>query len=160
MQKNSHTQSGFLMPSPESVQIRRYFLTRQAARAAAPPASLAQQRVAFELSVENAVGHPLPLPEGTRVESVDVDGIPAEWISPPDADAEQVLLYLHGGGYTLGSLKSHLELVARMAAAAGMRSLQIDYRLAPQHVFPAALDDALTAYRWLQALGHNQSISC
>jgi epsilon-lactone hydrolase len=153
MQNNSYTQPGFRMPSPESVQIRRYLLDRQAARAAAAPVSLAEQRVAFELSVENYVGHPLPLPEGTRVEPVDVDGVPAEWISPPDADAARVLLYLHGGGYIFGSLNSHRELVARLGAAAGMRSLQIDYRLAPEHVFPAALDDALTAYRWLLAMG-------
>jgi acetyl esterase/lipase len=64
-----------------------------------------------------------------------------------------VLLYLHGGNYMFGSLKSHRDLVARLGGAAGMRSLLIDYRLAPEHVFPAALDDALTAYRWLLANG-------
>jgi epsilon-lactone hydrolase len=137
------------MPSPESLQLRRYLLARQAA----PRASLAEQRASYELLVENYVGHPLPLPEGMRVESVDVDGIPAEWISPPDADSERVALYLHGGGYILGSLKSHRDLVARLSNAAGVRSLLIDYRLAPEHVFPAALDDALTAYRWLLANG-------
>jgi acetyl esterase/lipase len=142
---------GFLMPSPESLQIRRYLLARKNAPAA--PVPLAEQRAAFELLIENYVGHPVPLPEGTRVESVDVDGTPAEWITPPDADAERVLLYLHGGGYILGSLKSHRDLVARLGSAAGVRSLLIDYRLAPEHVFPAALDDALTAYRWLLANG-------
>jgi monoterpene epsilon-lactone hydrolase len=141
------------MPSPESVQIRSYLLARRAALQAAPPASLAEQRVSYELLVENYVGHPIPLPEGTRVESVDVDGIPAAWISPPAANAERVLLYLHGGGYILGSLKTHRDLVARLSSAAGVRSLLIEYRLAPEHVFPAAIDDALTAYRWLLAGG-------
>jgi acetyl esterase/lipase len=114
---------------------------------------LAEQRVAYELLIENYVGHPVPLPEGTHVESVDVTGVCAAWISPPDADAERVLLYLHGGGYILGSLKSRRDLVARLSSAARVRSLLIDYRLAPEHVFPAAIDDALTAYCWLLAKG-------
>ncbi len=144
---------GFLMSSLESVQIRSYLLARQAALKDAPQSSLAEQRADYELLIENYVGHPIPLPEGTRVESVDVDGIPAEWICPPDADAERVMLYLHGGGYILGSLKSHRDLVARLATASGIRSLLFEYRLAPEHVFPAAFDDALTAYRWLLTNG-------
>jgi hypothetical protein len=57
--------------------------------------------------VEKYAGHPIPLPEGTRIESVKVDGISAEWIHPPGADAERAVLFLHGGAYILGSLKSH-----------------------------------------------------
>lgn len=139
------------MSSPESLQIRSYLFALKAAQGA--PAPLAEQRAFFEKLVENYVGHPLSLPEGTRIESVDVDGIPAAWVSPAGADQERVVLYFHGGAYTLGSLTSHRELVARLSTAAGVRSLQIDYRLAPEHVFPAALDDALTAYRWLLAHG-------
>jgi len=139
------------MPSPESVQIRSYLLAPRAAQGA--PVPLSEQRASFDVLVENYVGHPIPLPEGTRVESVDVDGIPAAWIYPPDAETERVVLYLHGGFYILGSLKSHRDLVARLSSAAGVRSLLLDYRLAPEHVFPAALDDALTAYRWLLARG-------
>jgi epsilon-lactone hydrolase len=139
------------MPSSESVQIRSYLLARRSASSA--PVPLAEQRASYEVLVENYVGHPIPLPEGTRVESVDVDGIPASWIYPPDADAERVVLYFHGGAYILGSLTSHRDLVARLSAAANVRSLLIDYRLAPEHVFPAALDDALTSYRWLLARG-------
>jgi monoterpene epsilon-lactone hydrolase len=144
---------GFLMSSLESVQIRSYLLARQAALKDAPQSSLAEQRADYELLIENYIGHPVPLPERTRVESVDVDGISAEWIHPPDADAERVVLYLHGGGYILGSLKSHRDLVARLATASGLRSLLFEYRLAPEHVFPAAFDDALTAYRWLLTNG-------
>ena len=139
------------MPSPESLQIRTYLLALRAASSS--PVPLAEQRASYELLVENYVGHPVPLPEGTHVESVDVDGIQASWIRPPDADAERVVLYLHGGAYILGSLKSHRDLVARLSAAAGVRGLLLDYRLAPEHVFPAALDDALTSYRWLLANG-------
>lgn len=135
------------MPSPESLQIRSYLLAIKAASGA--PAPLEEQRASYEKRIETYVGHPLALPEGTRVESVDVDGIPAEWISPAGADQERVVLFFHGGAYVLGSLTSHREIVARLSAAALVRSLQVGYRLAPEHVFPAALDDALTAYRWL-----------
>ena len=141
------------MPSPESMQIRSNLLAFKAAQGQGAPAPLSEQRASFDVLVENYVGHPIPLPEGTRVESVDVDGIPAAWIYPPDAQTERVVLYLHGGFYILGSLKSHRDLVARLSSAAGVRSLLLDYRLAPEHVFPAALDDALTAYRWLLARG-------
>lgn len=139
------------MPSPESLQIRSYLLALKAAQGA--PAPLAEQRASYEKRIETYVGHPLALPEGTRIESVDVDGIPAEWISPAGADQERVVLFFHGGAYVLGSLTSHREFVARLSAAARVRSLQVGYRLAPEHVFPAALDDALTAYRWLLAHG-------
>lgn len=139
------------MPSPESLQIRSYLLALKAAQGA--PVPLAEQRAFYEKRIETYVGHPLALPEGTRIESVDVDGIPAEWMSLAGADQERVVLFFHGGAYVLGSLTSHRELVARLSATAGVRSLQVGYRLAPEHVFPAALDDALTAYRWLLAHG-------
>lgn len=137
------------MPSPESLQIRPYLLTLKNA----PPAPLPEQRASLELLVENYVGHPVPLPENTHVEQVDAGGISAEWVSTPNADKERVLLYLHGGAYVLGSFKSHRDMVARLSAASGVRGLLIDYRLAPEHVFPAAIDDALAAYRWLLAQG-------
>lgn len=137
------------MPSPESLKIRPYLLTLKNA----PPAPLPEQRANLELLVENYVGHAIPLPEGTQVEQVDANGVPAEWVSAPNADTERVLLYLHGGAYALGSFKSHRDLVARLSAASGIRGFLIDYRLAPEHVFPAAIDDALTAYQWLLAHG-------
>jgi monoterpene epsilon-lactone hydrolase len=93
------------MPSPESSPIRSYRLARRAT----PSSSLAEQRVSYELLLENYVGHPVPLPEGTHVEPAYVDGIPAEWILPTDAGTERVVLHLHGGSYILGSLKSHNE---------------------------------------------------
>jgi acetyl esterase/lipase len=77
----------------------------------------------------------------------------AEWVVPPGADTERVLLYFHGGGYVMGSINTHRAMVARMARAARARALMIDYRLAPEHPFPAAVEDATAAYRWLLAKG-------
>ncbi len=93
------------------------------------------------------------LPEGIRVEPVDAAGVPAEWLSGPGADASRVLLYLHGGGYMIGSIASHRALAARIAESAGMRALIIDYRLAPEHPFPAAVEDAIAAYGFLLEQG-------
>jgi acetyl esterase/lipase len=123
------------MPSPESLQIRSYLLALKAKAAQSAPAPLAEQRSTYEKRIETYVGHPLALPEGTRVESVDVDGIPAEWISPAGADQERVVLFFHGGVCPLFAA-SHREFIARLSATALVRSLQISYRLAPEHVFP------------------------
>lgn len=88
-------------------------------------------------------------PEGTRIEPVEAAGIAAEWLTGPGADTSRVLLYLHGGGYVIGSIASHRGLAARIAAAAGIRGLIIDYRLGPEHPFPAAVEDACAAYGFL-----------
>lgn len=141
------------MSSTESVQLRSYLMAQKTI--AEGPVSLAERRLAYERSVETYVGHPIPLPEGMRVEQVSVNDVPAEWLSPALADTRGVLLYLHGGAYILGSLQSHRDLVARLSAAAGIPALLIRYRLAPEHVFPAALDDALTAYQWLLDQGYS-----
>ena len=80
---------------------------------------------------------------------IDVGGVPAEWITTPDVISNHVILYLHGGGYIAGSIATHRDLVGRISRAAKARILIIDYRLAPEHPFPAALDDAVKAYQWL-----------
>jgi monoterpene epsilon-lactone hydrolase len=82
---------------------------------------------------------------------VDADGVPAAWIVPAGLVTERVILYAHGGSYNSGSITSHIPLTGNIALAAKARLLAIDYRLAPEHPFPAALDDALSAYRWLLA---------
>jgi acetyl esterase/lipase len=84
---------------------------------------------------------------------VDVNGVPGEWITPPQVSSGHTILYLHGGYYLSGSIQSHRNLAGNIAAAAQARALIIAYRLAPEHPFPAGLDDALTAYSWLLALG-------
>ena len=87
------------------------------------------------------------------VTPVDAGGVPGEWVVAPEADADRVILYLHGGGYCMGSPSSHRRLVAALSTAAKARVLSLDYRLAPEHPYPAAVDDAVAAYRWLLAQG-------
>ncbi len=94
-----------------------------------------------------------PIPEGTRTAAVDAGGVPSEWVDTPETDETRAVLYLHGGGYTVGSVRSHRALAARVAAASGARGLTVDYRLGPEHPFPAAVDDAVAAYRWLVRQG-------
>jgi len=86
-----------------------------------------------------------------QVTAVNAGGVQAEWLVPPDALAERVILYFHGGGYNSGSIRSHRSLAAHIAHAAGARCLNVDYRLAPEHPFPAAVEDALASYCWLLA---------
>jgi epsilon-lactone hydrolase len=93
------------------------------------------------------------LPADVTVHPVSANGVKAEWTETPEADRARAILFLHGGGYVIGSLDSHRHLVAEAARAARMRALAIDYRLAPEHPFPAAVDDALAAYRFLLAGG-------
>lgn len=80
---------------------------------------------------------------------VDADGVRALWIDPVAADPERVLFYLHGGGYILGTADHVAKMVGHIARSAGCRALSVDYRLAPEHGYPAGLDDAVTAYTWL-----------
>jgi monoterpene epsilon-lactone hydrolase len=89
-----------------------------------------------------------------KCEPVDANGVKAEWITATNAAPDRVILYLHGGGYVMGSIDTHRELVARLSKAAQARALALDYRLAPEHPFPAAVDDSITAYRWLLAQGY------
>ncbi|MCP4658209.1 MAG: alpha/beta hydrolase [bacterium] len=99
-----------------------------------------------------------PPVEDLNLEPIDAGGVPAEWIDATErreaaGETERRMLYLHGGGFVLGSITSHRHLVARISRASAARCLAIDYRLAPEDPFPAALDDAVAAYRWL--LDHN-----
>ena len=93
------------------------------------------------------------LPTDVRCESVNAGGVPAEWITTPGVVAERVIHYLHGGGYVMGSVSTHREMVSRLSRAASARVLIIDYRLAPENPFPAALDDSIAALRWLISIG-------
>lgn len=95
------------------------------------------------------------MPWGVETESIRIKNIRAEWILPSGADHDKVFLYLHGGGYQVGSTKTHRALVGAIAKAAGVCALIPEYRLAPEHPFPAALDDALMTYKWLLETGHD-----
>lgn len=94
-----------------------------------------------------------PALEGTSFVPADAGGVPVEWTAAPGASEERTILYLHGGGYVIGSIKTHRSLVSRLSAASGARALSVEYRLAPEHPFPAAVEDATCAYRWLLAQG-------
>ena len=117
-------------------------------RPQATDASFADQRAGFD-----EIASTFPVAEDVRCEAVDAGGVPAEWISTPGASNENVIYYLHGGGYCIGSISTHRELVSRLSRAAGARALSIDYRLAPEHPFPAAVEDATAGYRWLLSTG-------
>ena len=99
------------------------------------------------------VGTVWPVAADVRTESVEFDGVPGEWSSAPGSDAGRVLLFFHGGGYCSGSIASHRRMVTEAGRAAGARTLAVGYRLAPEHPFPAAFDDALSAWRFLRRQG-------
>ena len=97
------------------------------------------------------VGSVWPVAEDIRLETITLDGLPAEWSLAPGSDATRVLMFFHGGGYCSGSILSHRRMVTEAGRAAGSRTLAVGYRLAPENPFPAALDDALTSWRWLRS---------
>ena len=99
------------------------------------------------------VGSVWPVAGDIALEGVDIDGMPGEWSTAPGSDASRVLLYFHGGGYCSGSILSHRRLITEAGRAAKIRTLAIEYRLAPEHPFPAALDDAFSAWRFLRSRG-------
>ena len=101
----------------------------------------------------DAMATVVPPPADVAYEPVDAGGVPAEWVAAPDARTDAALLYLHGGGYAIGSIATHRMIAANISRAAGVRVLLIDYRLAPEHPHPAAVEDAAAAYRWLLTQG-------
>lgn len=91
----------------------------------------------------------IPLPLGTSVQDIYFPHFSGELIRPQGARKDYILLYFHGGGYVMGSTKTHRAFIAKIANEAGIRAFSVEYRMAPEHPFPAALDDAITAYNWL-----------
>jgi epsilon-lactone hydrolase len=112
------------------------------------PANLAERRKRLD-----ALGTQYALPPDVSVEPVTANGVPAEWTSTPGANPARVILFLHGGGYISGSLNSHRHMIAQAGREAGARTLALGYRLAPEHPFPAALQDALAGFRYLLTQG-------
>ncbi|GAP68081.1 acetyl esterase [Bacteroidales bacterium 6E] len=109
---------------------------------------------AFRKSVDNASSK-IKLPKTVTAEAESIYGMKAEWIIPPHPAEDKVLLYIHGGGFISGSCLTHRMHVAKFAEECGIRSLVFDYRLAPEHPFPAAVDDCVDAYRWLLDRGYD-----
>lgn len=93
------------------------------------------------------------IPAGIGRRSDSADGVPVEWLIPEGSPADRALLYLHGGGFVHGVSSLHLQMVAALAQKMNVRALMVDYRLAPQHPFPAPLEDCVAAYRWLLRQG-------
>ncbi len=134
------------MPSPAMQDSIDALRNRQQASAARPPLTLEELRATF---IPGDRLHPVP--DDVLVSEVTAGGVAAHWLAAPGADDGRVLLFLHGGGYELGSVRSDGELAVRLGRAGGMRMLFPEYRLAPEHPFPAAIDDVLAAWRWLRA---------
>ena len=95
------------------------------------------------------VGAVWPVADDVDLDAVDLNGVPGEYSVVPGSDPSRVLMFFHGGGYRSGSIQSHRRLVTEAGRAARMHTLAVGYRLAPEHPFPAAYDDALTGWRFL-----------
>jgi epsilon-lactone hydrolase len=108
--------------------------------------TVAQMRADWDAAFQSTAGPAVR-------ERLSVDGVDAEWIAGGDAQSETAILYFHGGGFRIGSVTSHRDLIGRIAEATKCRVLAINYRLAPEHRFPAAVEDAVTAYGWLLRQG-------
>lgn len=99
----------------------------------------------------------IPVPKSVDVNRFDIHGIPAAWISPSDAGSKKVIVHFHGGGYVTGGIDSHLMMCVPMAQTLKIKVLLFDYRLAPEHPFPAALEDGIKVYRWLLEQGYTSN---
>jgi acetyl esterase/lipase len=130
------------MPDPEIAAIR-------AALAAQPrPSGAAERRQRLD-----NLGHTLGVPPDAQLQPLDIGGVPAEWSATPGASAAHAVLYLHGGGYMAGSIVSHRYVAVEIGRAAAARTLALGYRCAPEHTYPAQLEDALAAWQYLRAQG-------
>jgi acetyl esterase/lipase len=112
-----------------------------------PNATVEKMRAGMERTSERVA-------KDVTCEGVRAGNVEAEWIVPPEAAQDRVILYLHGGGYVMGSIATHRATVARIARASKARALALEYRLAPEHKFPAAVEDSVAAYQWLIAQGY------
>ncbi|MBC8085241.1 MAG: alpha/beta hydrolase [Hymenobacter sp.] len=136
------------MPSSQHLLLKQLLTA-----VAGPLARSRPQLPAIRLAAEAAALFQF-VPWNVFLEDADVDGMAAEWVRPAGAPARRVLLYLHGGGYVLGSLNTHRALVGALAESCRLNTLAINYRKAPEYPFPAALDDARLAYEWLLRHGY------
>ncbi len=134
------------MPSKEYSEVVQA-MQAQAASMIGAELTLEQQREAME------AGFAFPWQDDVTLTAVDVNGVPGEWTVLADSDLSRRLLYVHGGGYVLGSINTHRRLVADICRAAGCVALSLDYRLAPEHTYPAAVDDAITGLEHIWSNG-------
>jgi acetyl esterase/lipase len=114
---------------------------------------LGERPVAEMRSGMEAMTQMMPVAADVTSQKLDADGVAGERIDAPGVQADRVILYLHGGAYVIGSINTHRDLAQRLSRAAAAAVVLIDYRLAPEHPHPAAVEDATTAYRWLVTQG-------
>jgi epsilon-lactone hydrolase len=131
------------MASPQAEAVRQQYRAMRERPVDRKP-TVEESRAAAERIADGTAE-----PVGVRFDGVDAGGVGAEWVTPEASAADRVLLFVHGGGYCYCSMRSHSKLVGHLAKASGCRGLNVDYRLAPEHPHPAALDDTVTAYQWL-----------
>ena len=135
------------MLSPQSQQVRDFVVSQYVK--VPPETTIQQMRETMVTALAN-----IPISEEIQTKEVSAGGVPADWIRMPGVSTDRVLLYLHGGAYTMGSHRTHRDLVSRLSQAAGVQVLIINYRLAPESPHPAAIEDALAAYHWLLTQGY------
>jgi epsilon-lactone hydrolase len=137
------------MASPEAEALKeQYRMIHDAVLAADHPPTLEEMRAGVEPMAELAT-----VPDRVSWQPVDAGGVPAIWAIPHHGVLDRVVLYLHGGGYVIGSARIYERFTGHLANAVGCRVLSLDYRLAPEHPHPAAVEDACAAYRWLLGQG-------
>jgi monoterpene epsilon-lactone hydrolase len=136
------------MPSPEALAAIQMFRSQPRDPDAAA-LTYAEQREQSGQMISSMA----PMPADAKTEKLTVAGVPALWVEVPESQPQRAVLYLHGGGYVVGSILSHQELAARIARAAKARVLVLDYRLAPENPYPAAVEDAVGAYQFLLDAG-------
>ena len=133
---------------PQMVAVRAMLEARKP-KPGQPEPTIAERRKGMEAFATMA-----QMPDGTQWAAMEIEGVPCERVVPAEAIRGRVMLYLHGGAYVVGSPVSHRPLVARLGVAARTASVVPDYRLGPEHPFPAAVEDAVKVYRGLLASGH------
>lgn len=137
------------MASAESKRLKEAYDQLAALSAAHPDLPIEFSRALMNTVMSSAGSEP----ENVSYADTSADGVPALWCIPADPASDRVILYTHGGGFIGGNPESHRKLTGHLARAAGVRVLSIDYALAPERPYPAAVDDAVTAYRWLRGQG-------
>lgn len=136
------------MPSPEAAEVFRMNQQLLADWTSDPNATIDDFRRVFEEFCDQ-----LEIPDDAEFETVSAGGVPALWARAPGADATRAVLHFHSGGYVLGSARGYRSFGARLSAAVGAPVLLVDYRLAPENPYPAAIEDAQSAYRWVLGQG-------
>ena len=106
----------------------------------------------FRVWYESFTGQ-FELPDDAVFEQVGAGGVSAEWVTTPGVSEDRVVMYLHGGGYMIGSMRTHRSPLAYLSRVSDSRVLGLNYRLAPEHPFPAAVEDSVAGYRWLLSQG-------